>query len=270
MTSGEAIRAALISLASKGISAEPPVPDHPLIGFHMRSGRSFWMNEHGQRELDALVREIRSDRAVAAGVSADELWGELLNRIPAVADADDPFRTGDEQAESLCTWLRAGAIEWQVVVPVPGLTLPTDDSITLAGFKIGALTAEELTAIRAASVYAATSAASDQRMRAADQVSQEMTENILSSAACWGTGTVVSQEGSALWVAKERILLACDILRTFALPLGIDPDQSLLGQYRSTAQHNQIYFRENGAVTHQFSVADGRLAYDLILQQHLL
>jgi hypothetical protein len=144
----------------------------------------------------------------------------------AVALDDDALDT-DALAATLLARIGAGRRDWTVMLPIPGLILPAAASFDLAGLTLGSSTAEPI-ARAAETLRGLIPEEYDDRVKELDKG--------LASYDSWAVGTFTARDDSADAIGEEKLSHAIDVLQSFALLAGIDPDTTHLGQERVRGQ----------------------------------
>lgn len=193
-----------------------------------RGGRMIVVSAHGQRLIGQLIDGLRADPAVARSLSANDADAEVVSAV--FAALGDPANVRNH-ARHLIEQLSAGHEEWTVVWPIMGLDMATGEKLDVAGFLIGPLSETDLQAVwQDVEGYAAKAILAENATPGSggDHV-REFTRQALESSGCWAVGKVVGRQDSIEMIVREELSVAYDVLRSFALYVGIDPDDTYLG-----------------------------------------
>lgn len=193
-----------------------------------RNGRMIVVSAHGQGLIEQLVDGLRADQAVARSLSASAVDAEVVSAVFATIQERTSVRN---QARGLIERLSMGREEWTIVWPVMGLDMAPGEKLDIAGFSIGPLSATDLQAVWAdVEDYASKAILADDPTpgSGANHV-RRFTQQALESAGCWAIGKVIAHQDSIQMIVSEELSVAFDVLRSFALYMGIDPDDSYVG-----------------------------------------
>lgn len=227
-----------------------------------RKGRMIIVSAHGRSLIEQLVDGLRADLTVARSLSASDVDAEVVSAVFATMEE----RTGvRNQARRLIERLSMGREEWTVVWPVMGLDMAPSEKLDIAGFSIGPLSATDLQAIWADVEEYASKAilADDPTPGSGASHVRGFTQQALESSGCWAIGKVIARQDSIQMIVTEELSVAFDILRSFALYIGIDPDDSYVGLPHSNDVNSALVYVPGGAFVWPNARMDTREPYVL-------
>lgn len=227
-----------------------------------RKGRMIIVSAHGQGLIEQLVDELRADQTVARSLSASDVDAEVVSAVFAAIEDRASVRN---QARRLINQLSIGQEEWTVVWPVMGLDMAPGEKLDIAGFSIGPLSATDLQAVWAdVEDYASKAILADDPTpgSGADHV-RGFTQQALESSGCWAIGKVLARQDSIQMIVNEELSVAFDILRSFALYVGIDPDDTYVGLPHSNDVSSALVYVPGGTFVWPNARMDTRQSYVL-------
>ena len=158
---------------------------------------------------------------------------------------------------------------WSVLWPIPSLTIPEGNELDLAGFTLSALSEAEVTGVREEHELIA------QTMRIGEHGEpgsalphmRDVFDKTISSSVCWARGAVRARTASVDRIAAEEIRIALAVLRTFALYIGINPDDTLLDVPPNSNIRRAILYRPGAALSFPSTRYERRIPYIMSRQQ---
>ncbi len=219
-----------------------------LVGVHVTT--------EGLVLVDEIIVLLRADPQASDQLRQEDAHQEVGQVIVEGAIALDAGALDvGALAGTLIARIGAGRHDWTVMLPVPGLVLPAATALDLAGLTIGSLTAEPLA--RAAETLRRLSS------QGHDAGETERLDSSLTSYGSWAVGAVMARDESANVIVEERLSHAVDILQSFALLMGINPDTTHLGQERVRGQRPDMRWNSTGTFVLGESIIDAGHPYEL-------
>jgi hypothetical protein len=235
-------------------------------GSYAYGSGSVEITRRDHRLMVQLAQQLRADPAIAESVSQRDAYDEVVTAVidGVVAREAGTFDSGRLAAE-LLDRLRAGFEDWTVLWPVSGLILPNGASLEVGGLTISMLTDAKRAAIRhdMETIGRTVRLGPQGRPGSALPHVMETADQTLASSDYWAIGTVQGRRKSVRWIMEERVTVALDVLRAFALYVGIDPDRTLLGDSTSTAERRTLFFNTARGAFSDVSLYDQRRPFEL-------
>jgi hypothetical protein len=219
-------------------------------GWISRSGMGVALTRRDRALMAKLTKRVRTDPIIALNASVKDVADEVSTTIfDGVTAREEGRFDADHFARDLLDRVRAGYQTWSVVWPVPGIRLPDGATLEVGGLTLGVL-------------HADTRAAIDRDMTSIGKMVRlynkppgsalpslmNQTDRTLGSSEYWALGTIEGRRASIKWIMEERVTIALDVLRVFGLYVGIDPDQTSLGDpWRPDERRSLFYNASQGA-----------------------
>jgi len=199
-------------------------------GIYSRAGVSINVNRKGRVLISELVREFQKDKFLSTSFSNKELENEIIDSVLEAALALDKGKSSiEEVVTTLLNRLNSERDNWLIILPIIGIELFEGAEIRLAGGAIRAFTEEDSRKLNrdAMDIWSTLRYEDVVRQKRISELNGVL-KDILSSSKVWFQTSVEGKREAAYSLALESCTLALDVLRFFALYVGIDPDTTAL------------------------------------------
>lgn len=232
-TTDEHIGQLLKSLCEQALAEEWPPPAPARLFTRAPEGKSIAqgattisLDYSGAKLLQQIVNLIQEDKDARIQLSEAEVEGEVVSALFEGCTAlEERIFAESDLVKSLRYKLGEQRLDWDIYIPISGLELPSGRILSIAGGDLKRLTETDRRSLREQFDTALRTGRNTDSV--VERVSGDF-EETLTSSQTWFHVSIEGRPQGARDLATEKAVLAQDILRFWALLVGIDPQNSTL------------------------------------------